>query len=598
MTTLLTFARRYLTPYLHWYAVGVVCLAATNWLSVTIPMYLAQGIDLLTTGGDKGAVLGIAGKVALMGVAVIVVRTVSRLLFFTPGRLVEARVRGDLFHRILLHQPAYLSRWPTGDLVSRLTSDMNMVRLLAGFTALGIVNTVVALSMTFTQMLRISPTLAAVVTVPLLVGFGITIAVVGQLRAIMMEVQEAQADLSDHVLSTYQGVATVHAFGAEQALMQRFDLTSQRWLSATLRRANLRIAIGPVLSLAAAINVYLLLAIGGPMAIEGTLTVGELVAFTTLVAYLAGPLRGLSFIVSLFKQSQASLERIDLLLLEPPLRPEGSDGAAPPAAPPAIEARALSFRYPAGSVPDDPDDLSHTDEPPGRDAEVLHGLSFTVPAGGTLGVFGPTGSGKTTLLRLLSRLYNPPRGTLFVDGVDVLDLDLDDWRQVMTMVPQRAFLFSESLADNILLGAQGDEARAHLADTLKRAALDVDLEALTDGVETVVGEAGLTLSGGQRQRTALARGLQRGSRLLMLDDVLSAVDHHTEQQLIASLQAQQPAPTTVIVAHRLSALAHAHVIVVLDGGRQVDTGTHAELVARPGLYRDTWLRQADDGEAA
>jgi len=593
VVTLLAFARRYLAPYLPWYAVGVLCLGATNWLSVTIPLYLADGIDLLTVDGNKTEVLGIAGTVAVMGLAVIVVRTISRLLFFTPGRLVEARVRGDLFERLLEHQPAFLARWPTGDLVSRLTSDMNMVRLLAGFTALGIFNTTVALAMTFTQMIRISPTLAAIVTVPLLVGFTITLAVVGQLRTIMIEVQEAGADLSDHVLSSYQGVATVHAFGAEDSLLERFDGISNRWLKAVLRRANLRIAIGPVLSLAAAVNVYLLLAVGGPMAVEGTITVGELVAFTALTTYLAGPLRGLSFIVSLFKQAQASLERIDLLLQEPPLRPEGADGLPAPNQPPALSVQGLSFRYPTTGFAG-----AEADAPGATDDGVLHDLSFAVPAGGTLGVFGPTGAGKTTLLRLLARLYNPPEGTVLVDGVDVLELDLDRWREAMALVPQRAFLFSESLSDNILLGAQGPQAIERLRATLRRAALDVDLEALPDGVDTVVGESGLTLSGGQRQRTALARGLIRDSRLLMLDDVLSAVDHHTEQQLIGSLQAQSPAPTTVIVAHRLSALAHADVIIVLDGGRQVDHGTHAELLTRPGLYRDTWLRQADEGSGA
>lgn len=583
VNTLLAFARRYLTPYLPWYAVGVLCLAATNWLSVTIPLFLADGIDLLTEGGHQQEVLHLAGMVGLMGITVIGVRTVSRLLFFTPGRLVEASVRADLFERLLQHQPAFLARWPTGDLVSRLTSDMNMVRLLAGFTALGLVNTFVAVTMTFTQMVRISPWLAAIVTVPLAVGFVVTLAVVGQLRRIMQEVQEAGADLSDHVLSSYQGVATIHAFGAEPTLLARFDGISDRWLRAVLRRANLRIAIGPVLSLAAAVNVFLLLWVGGPMAVRGEISVGELVAFTTLVAYLAGPLRGMSFIVSLFGQAQASLERIDVLLQAPPLRPEADRGLDAPVAPPAIEVRGLSFAYPPG--------------PEGSDEEtVLHDLSFAVPSGGTLGVFGPTGSGKSTLLRLLARRYNPPAGTLFVDGTDVLELDLDRWREAMTLVPQRAFLFSESLKDNILLGAAGALADARLLDTLQRAALDVDLEALPHGVDTVVGESGLTLSGGQRQRTALARGLLRPSRLLMLDDVLSAVDHHTEQQLIASLQAQDPAPTTVIVAHRLSALAHADVIVVLDEGRQVDVGTHAELLTREGLYRDTWLRQADEGE--
>jgi len=575
--TLLAFARRYLVPYLPWYLGGTVALAATNWISVTIPLYLADGIDALGRGPEGQAdVWHATWMVALLGITVIGVRSVSRLLFFTPGRLVEARVRRDLFERILAHQPAFLSQWPTGDLVSRLTSDINMVRLLAGFTALGIINTVVALSMTTTQMVRISPTLAAMVALPLALGFAVTLAVVGRLFLIMRELQESAAELSDHVLSTYQGVATVHAFQAEEAMIERFDTHADRWLRATLRRANLRIAIGPVLSLAAAFNVFLLIWVGGPMAIEGEITVGELVAFTTLVAYLTGPLRGLSFILSLFKQAQASLERVDRLLLAEPDRPEGLDAAPAPTAPPALAVRGLTFRYP------DADD------------DALSDVSFEVPAGGTLGVFGPTGSGKTTLLRVLARLYNPPPGTVFVDDTDVRDLDLDDWRRAMTLVPQRAFLFSEPIRENILLGHGGPD---ELDDVLARASLEVDMEALPHGVDTTVGESGLPLSGGQRQRTALARGLAREGVLLMLDDVLSAVDHHTEQELLDSLATAGGAPTTAIVANRLSAIQHADVIVVLQGGRLVDVGRHDELLQREGPYRDTWLRQSERGVA-
>ena len=510
--------------------------------------------------------------VAVLGVTVIGVRLVSRLLFFTPGRLVEARVREDLFARILEHQPAFLHPWPTGDLVSRLTSDINMVRLLAGFTALGIVNTVVALTLTTTQMMRISPTLAGMVALPLAVGFAVTLAVVGRLFAIMKELQESAADLSDHVLSSYQGVATAHAFRAEPALIDAFDHHAERWLGAVLKRANLRIAIGPVLSLAAAFNVFLLIWVGGPMAIEGDITVGELVAFTTLVAYLTGPLRGMSFILSLFKQAEASLDRVDALLLQPPDRPEGAQGQPAPSAPPALSIRGLSFRY------------------PGAEEDALTDVSFDVPAGGTLGIFGPTGSGKTTLLRVLARLYNPPASTVFVDDADLRSLDLDAWRRTMTLVPQRAFLFSEPIRDNILLGKGTD---ADLQAVLARAALEVDMAALPEGVDTTVGESGLTLSGGQRQRSALARGLVRDGALLMLDDVLSAVDHHTEQQLLDSLTAGRRTPTTAIVANRLSALQHADIIVVLNGGQVVDQGTHSELVAREGLYRDTWRRQSE-----
>ena len=316
MSPLLTFVRKYGRRYLLWYAAGTLLLGATNWLSVTIPLYLADGIDALSLGEDgRGQVLSAALWVAVMGVIVIGVRSGSRLLFFTPGRLVEAEVKHDLFARILEQQPDFHARYPAGDLMSRLTSDVQMVRLLFGFTALGVLNTAIALVMTATQMVNLSSTLAAAVTVPLLIGFAVTLAFVTQFRAIMLRMQEANAALSDFVLAIYQGAATVKAFGGEGAMQRRFSPLNQESLDAQLARARLRVGIGPILSLTASFNIFLLLWYGGPMVIEGELTVGELVAFTTLVTYLTGPLRGMTFILSLFRQAHAAVERLDAVLL-------------------------------------------------------------------------------------------------------------------------------------------------------------------------------------------------------------------------------------------------------------------------------------------
>ena len=328
----------------------------------------------------------------------------------------------------------------------------------------------------------------------------------------------------------------------------------------------------PLLALAASVNVFILLYVGGPMTMRGEITVGELVAFTTLVALLAAPLRGLSFIITLFKQAEASIERIDTILLAAPDRPDLPDPVPAPEQPPSISVRALSFTY------------------PGDERPVLSEVSFDIPAGVTVGLLGPTGSGKSTLLRCLSRLYNPPRGTVFVDGIDVLDIDLDGWRGTVAHVPQRAFLFSESVRDNILLGREQPEL---LERVLRLAALQVDMAALPHGVDTEVGESGLTLSGGQRQRVAIARGLARPLGMLILDDVLSAVDHGTEQQLIGALKGHGRRPTTLIVANRISAIQHAELILCMERGRIVARGNHAALLRTDGFYRQTWERQRE-----
>ena len=550
---------------------------ATNWLSVTIPLYLAEAIDALAAGPDGRAVLlRNAGYIAAMGGAVMLVRTASRLLFFTPGRLVEARIKHDLFARVLEHQPPFLDQWPVGDLVSRNSSDTTMVRLLAGFATLGIVNTVVALGLAGRQMWSISPKLTTLTLGPLTLGFVVTLLAANRLRRLMRQLQETSADLSDAVLASYQGIGAIHAFGAEPAFRDRFETHNARWLRIALERSTIRVAFGPLLSLAATLNVFILLYVGGPMAVRQEISVGELIAFTTLIAYLIGPLRGMSFIVTLFRQAEAALDRIYAILLPEPERPDLPHPEPAPAKAPSLQIRDLSFAYP--KAPDVP---------------VLSGINVEVPAGGTLGILGPTGSGKTTLLRLIARLYNPPEGTIFLDSVDVRRLELSEWRRAMQLVPQRAFLFTDTVRDNILLGHSEDR----LEPVVQLTALEQDLEALPDGPDTLVGEAGLTLSGGQRQRVALARGLVQPKAMLMLDDVLSAVDHATEQELIASLRSQGATPTTVIVSNRCSALRHADVILVLESGKLIDRGTHRELVARPGLYADVWERQREGEEA-
>ncbi len=574
MTIVLRFARRYMTPYWLWFVGGTLCLLGTNWLSVTIPMVLAEAIDALREGGDATRIVGRnALIIAGMGALIIVVRTASRVLFFTPGRLIEATVKEDLFARLLRQQPSFLQRWPTGDLLSRASSDVNYLRLIAGFGALTAINMVAAVAFTLVQMVRISPMLTLWMLAPIAVGLAFTQLFIRRMFSLVHKMQDELAALSDHVLSTYQGVATVHSFVAERAFLQRFDAQNEAYNQTSKRRAEMRAAIAPTLGLAASVNVFLLLFVGGPMAIRGTISVGELVAFTTLVAFLTGPLRGVSFLLSVVKQGQAALERIEAVMAPEPERPDLPTPLPAPEDPPTISLRGLSFSYP--------------DAP---DAEVLHDVSIDIPAGTTLGLLGATGSGKSTLLRCVARLFNPPPGTVLVDGVDLRDIDLDDWRRRLAFVPQRAFLFSESLRDNVLLGAPDD---GRLERVLGLAAMDVDVAALPNGADTLVGESGVMLSGGQRQRAALARGLVRQHVVLVLDDVLSAVDHETEHQLIAALRDAGVTPTTLLVSHRISALQHAEQIAVLDAGRLVQRGTHAELVAVPGLYRDTWERQRE-----
>jgi ABC-type multidrug transport system fused ATPase/permease subunit len=325
-------------------------------------------------------------------------------------------------------------------------------------------------------------------------------------------------------------------------------------------------------------SVYVLITVGGKLVMAGLLSVGELAAFTALLGTMLPPLRSLGWMLSVWQRGHAGLARIFELIDAPIDRPEGRGAPVPPPAP-EIEFRALDFAY-----PDRPDE------------RVLHGVTARIAPGTTVGIFGRTGSGKTTLLRALTRLYNPPAGSVRVGGDDLMGVDLDAWRARMAVVPQRPFLYSDTIRANVALDPQPDEVL--VARAVKLAALEPDVAVLPDGLDTVVGERGIMLSGGQRQRVALARGLYRffrgGVDLVVLDDVLSSVDHATEAQLVETLDGLGRGgtpPTVVLVSHRLSALRHADNVLVLDGGRLIDQGRHDDLVARPGPYRDAWRVQ-------
>ena len=575
-SVVLRFARRYGLPYWRWYLVGIAALLVTNGLSVTIPVVLADGIDALALGTQgRPVALRAAVTVAGMGTLIIGIRTLSRLMFFTPGRLIEARIHDDLFRALLRQQPSFYARYPQGDLTARFTSDVNSARLLFGFTVLGVVNTATAAVLASLQLISLSPVLGLLAALPLAVAFAITTVAVERMRSLMRLNQVAVSDLSERALTSFQGVAAVHAFDAQAAMRDHFGVRSAEIRRLSLARARLRVVISPLLSLAATLDVFGALWLGGPGGALDRLTAGEIVAFAAIVAYMVTPLRSLTFTLSVVRQAGVSLERLDDVLSAVPDRPDRPDPLPAPTAAPALSVRNLTYRYPQAP------------------ADALRDVSVEVPAGGVLGVFGPTGSGKTTLVRCLLRLENPPEGTVFVDGEDLTRVDLDAWRAHATLVPQRAFLFTESVRDNITLGRSDRPIDAVVAE----AQLEVDMAALPSGLDTVVGEAGLTLSGGQRQRVALARGLNRASRLLVLDDVLSAVDPETEALLLGELQrassTNEGARTIVVVSNRVSALRGADVIVVLDEGRAVDSGTHAALSQRPGLYRDAAERQSE-----
>ncbi|RMG96660.1 MAG: ABC transporter ATP-binding protein [Deltaproteobacteria bacterium] len=571
------FYRGYVRRNVPSYVAGAVALVATNYAVVRIPKLAGEAVDLLGAG-DRAAIAAArttAWELVVLGVGIVLVRTLSRILFFNPARRVEYRVGVDVFAHLLAMPRTFLGRQNVGELVSLATNDATALRLLAGFASLQICNVAIAIPMHVVQMWRTHPQLTLACLVPVTLGALYMRHTIRRFYALVRRGMEFLARLSDRVLECYAGVGAIRVLGAERAALARFDERNDAYLDLQLRVASMRAFAMPVLGFSGLVGTAVVLWWGGRKVMAGELSVGDLVAFSALLLSLVSVLTSLAWVLASMSRGMASLRRIDALLGEPEVDEQRGE-ALVLSAPPSLSVRDLTFAY-------------DETEP------VLCGVSFDVPRGGTVGIVGSTGAGKTTLLSLIARVLEPPERTIFVDGRDVKSVRLADWRRAVAYVPQQPFLFSATIRDNILFGLPPEvdpaspEAARRLDRVIRLAALEDDLAAMPEGLDTVVGERGIMLSGGQRQRIALARALVRNAPILLLDDVLSAVDQGTEARLVEAIAglhgaSTAEAPTTVVVSHRTSVLEHADHIVVLDGGRVVEAGSHDELVRAGGLY--------------
>lgn len=586
------FASDYVRPHLFSFSCASFFLLATNYLTVSIPEQIGFAID--NFDGDP---LPPIWNIIWMGTIIIVVRTLSRVLFFNPGRDIEYQIRQNLFEHLLALQPSFYVNQKRGDIISRASNDITWTRAMIGFGGMSAINISLALILTAWKMLELSVTLTMYTFVPISLGFILGQYSISKLHPLMKRNQEELSKISEHVLESLQGMTTIQGFGAQHAFLKHFTNYNEQWFSTSIRLSALSALLSPLVALCTGASVFLLLYIGGPMSIRGEVSVGQIAAFIGLIAALVPYMRSLGWLLSVWQRGKASLERIYELLDAPIERPELEPLQKETSASqksnvvnsqtgvilasgkgPYIDINNLSFAY-----PDDPQ------------SDILKNISMQITSGSTVGIFGQTGSGKSTLLKILSRQYNPTSNAIFVDGTDLTQLDLFAWRRKFAYVPQKSFLFSDTIRNNITMFQQTSDTRINTV--VEQASLPQDLQLFPDGLSTMVGERGVMLSGGQRQRVALARGLFRGGDLIMLDDVLSAVDHENEKKLVqelSNLSSSEKQTTVILVSNRLSAFRFADQIVVLDNGEIIDRGTHEELIHREGLYKDTWQIQSDD----
>ena len=564
----------YLRPYRWAYLLGLALVVVSNFFAATGPRFLQQGIDALRNGGGFPAVK--TAVLLLIGVALVgaVARYGMRELLNSGSRRVETDLRDQLYIHLQRMSAEFYDRYPTGDVMARTTNDLLAVRMVAGPALMYLVDTTIRALLIAPAMVAISAHLTLLALVPLL---GLPIAMVSLGRVIHQRSQAIQAQFSElttHAHENLSGVRVVRSYRQERAEIEHFRQLSETYLARNLGLARVQGAFFPLLTLLGGLSGLVVLYAGGRLVMAGSVSVGQFVAFGVYLAMLVWPMIALGWAVNLVQRGAASMGRINQLFRE---RPAITSPPSPTSLPPANGARALELRNVWFSYPGAKER-----------GWVLEDISFKVAAGSSLAIVGPTGAGKSTLVDLIVRAYDPDQGAVLIDGVDVRRLTLEDLRGAVGFVPQETFLFGESLRRNVLLGAPDDGRLEQVADV---AQLSEALPALPDGYETLIGERGINLSGGQKQRAAIARALAQHPPIFVLDDALSAVDAQTEARILAGLRDALVGRTSIIVSHRLAAVREADWILVLDGGRIVEQGTHADLITRGSRYWELLRRQ-------
>ena len=543
----------------------MLLLAAYQYAQFWFDTHLSKAIDAAThnnreLAGQLGAAL-IAVAVGSLGL-----RVLSRMSVFNAGRAAEYELRRALLHQLQRLGPAFYRRMPVGDIMSRATNDLAQVRMLLGFGVLNAMNTVFALASALAVTLHISGklTLAALATLPFLmiVMFGFARVMFTQMR----ENQEAIGAMSAAVQSSIAGVRVVRSFALEEEEARRFARTNLDYLTKSLRFARVRGLMFPIMQTITAFGIVIVLWYGGKLMLNNQITPGDFLAFFRALSRLTSPLIALGMLASLIQRGRAAFVRLEDVFRAQPDIVDGPQ-AAPTKPAGKLSVRGLSFAY--------------------NERTVLEDVSFDVEPGTLIAVVGKTGAGKSTLAALLPRLQPTPRGAVFLDGQDVCDLPLHSVRSAIGYAQQNAFLFSTTVGRNIaycLNDRDSEKAMYEVHQAAAAAQIGDEIAFLPDGYDTVVGERGVQLSGGQKQRVALARALLSEPRLLVLDDPLSAVDARTERAILDVIERERERRSVILITHRVAAAARCDVVLVLDQGRIVERGTHAELLLRGGLY--------------
>ena len=566
----------YLKRYRWGFVFGTICIILSNGAWAGLPRVIGKAAQSLEGGVNRHKLLVFTLQVlALAGVRGIFL-FLTRWVVIGISRDIEFDLRNDLFAHLETLSYSYYQRMRTGDIMARVTNDLNAVRMLMGPAIMYSANTLVFTAAALWFMVHNSPRLTLYAFLPLPI-VSVTIQYFGRrIHERFERIQAMFSDISARAQENFSGARVIRAYVQEEAEIASFEAANQEYVARSLKLVRLMGMLWPTLELMLGLAMVLVLWMGGREVLAGRMQIGAFTAFNIYMMQLTFPIITLGWVVNIFQRGTASLVRLNEILQEQPAIKDEVVAEERPVRG-EIEFRGLNFEHDG--------------------KRVLHNLNLRIPAGSSMAIVGPTGSGKSTLVNLIPRIYDAAPGMVLVDGRPIRELTLASLRSNIGFVPQETFLFSDRIRENIALGVES--ATDHeIHEAADAANIGADIEAFPERYQTMVGERGITLSGGQKQRTAIARALIRNPRILILDDALSSVDTHTEDKILNHLREVMRGRTTIFISHRVSTVRNADRIAVLHGGQIVELGTHDELLALNGYYSDLYNKQLLEEELA
>ncbi|MGD0268263.1 MAG: ABC transporter ATP-binding protein [Candidatus Sulfotelmatobacter sp.] len=566
----------YLKRYRWGFVAGAVCVVLSNGAQAGLPRVIGNAAQSLEGGVNRHKLLIFALQVLALAAVRSIFLFLTRWVVIGISRDIEFDLRNDLFAHLEKLSNAYYQRMRTGDIMARVTNDLNAVRMLMGPAVMYSANTLVFTALALWFMVSRSPKLTFYAFLPLPV-VSVVIQYFGRrIHERFERIQAMFSDISARAQENFSGARLIRAYVQEEAEIASFESANQEYIRRSLKLVRLMGMLWPTLELMLGLAMVLVIWIGGREVLAGRMQIGVFTSFNIYMMQLTFPVIALGWVITIFQRGTASLIRLNEILHE---QPEIKDEAVARdrEVEGEIEFRGLNFSY--------------------EGKPVLHDLNLRIPAGTSMAIVGPTGSGKTTLVNLIPRIYDAAPGMVLIDGRPIREFSVASLRKNIGFVPQETFLFSDRIRENIALGVESATAE-EIREAAEAANIASDIEGFPEQYQTMVGERGITLSGGQKQRTAIARALIRNPRILILDDALSSVDTHTEDKILNHLREVMQGRTTIFISHRVSTVRNADRIAVLHDGRIVESGTHDELLALNGYYSDLYNKQLLEEELA